>query len=774
MTETTRTSETAEPQRHAVPLPVDPLLASVAVLPPPEGITHSELHRVVPATSPSVEPLETFLPRLERQAQAPTPARALATPQGALPARVSHRQWQSTLDVSQGSRGTCWAFAGIAALEAAYARRGTVVDLSEQYLFSMSKAHENHVAGPGIHSLVDAQGSADVVHHLAYWAVPLSAHVPYVDRPQLQALAAAIPGTGGALGPAGGGTKEQADWFEFDLRTVPLVGRWFAQYKVQSFGRLTGFTNADVKATVAAGYDVVVDVVDKINVGGHAVVIHGYDDATQTFDIKNSQGLPGFATMRYSGDPQFDIVYSQAYYITEVSPVATQWPAMWMGRWETDHDGWRGRLVVRRFVDIRGDGRLPDQRNRLSLGTWYGADGRTLDVVGGFVDGGRGLHCTIGDQPFELYLHARDPYRAAGLCTWNGTPFGVIASRGTAHGAGSGFDRFETIGTWDTVHDGHRGQLRIGAEPSYVQVADGVARRTWIDPGALQHRVDTHVDFGGDNRDQRFQLLVHTQEDGRLGGVTTWGGRTWPVEGRMTQNLYAVTADGTLTWYGHRGRAARTGDWAGPNKVGTGWGAFARVFGGGDGVIYAVQPDGALMWYFHEGRNQGTFEWQGPKQVGTGWGSYVRIFAGDGGVVYAVAADGDLVWYRHLGRRDGSPTWQGPTRVGGGWGDFTTLAAGPDGTLYGTLPDGRLLWYRHYGHDQGYPIWHGALQVGTGWQPYRQIWAVGNGFVYAIDRRGDLYLWRHHGFLTGDGSWTDAVRVGTGWTTEAIPTAFAT
>src|SRR3712207_3783973 len=36
----------------------------------------------------------------------------------------------------QGGRGTCWAFAGVAAMEAAYKRRyGLELDLSEQYVF---------------------------------------------------------------------------------------------------------------------------------------------------------------------------------------------------------------------------------------------------------------------------------------------------------------------------------------------------------------------------------------------------------------------------------------------------------------------------------------------------------------------------------------------------------------------------------------------------------------------------------------------------------------
>src|SRR5262249_47145943 len=157
-----------------------------------------------------------------------------------------------------------------------------------------SKAHENHRVGPGIHSLVPFQGSADVVHHLRYWAVPLSKYVPYIDQPALQQLANSIPGTGGVLSSAGGGTREHADWFEFDLRNVWLAGRWVAQYRVGSFARVDKFTNNDIKSALNAGYDVVVNVNDKVNNGGHTLLIFGYDDNTQTFEIKNSQSLPGF------------------------------------------------------------------------------------------------------------------------------------------------------------------------------------------------------------------------------------------------------------------------------------------------------------------------------------------------------------------------------------------------------------------------------------------------------------------------------------------------
>lgn len=752
----------ADPHLIAVPLAPSRGVATEAPDIPPAIAPTSAPAPAIPAR-PLVEPLVTFIPRLERVARIPGPVAAPGIGLRGLPRRVSHRQFQTSLSVSQGGRGSCWAFAGIAALEAAYARNNVRVDLSEHYLFHISKAHENHRGGGGINSLIGFQGSSDIIHHLKYWAVPLSSHVPYIDQPQLQVLADAIPGTAAGLANAAGGTREQADWFEFDLRNIPLMGRWFAQYRVRDFGKKTNFTNDDIRNTLAAGYDVVVDVFDKVNNGGHVLLIYGYNDDAQAFEVKNSQSLPGFATLKYANDAQFDIKYNTMFYITAVQAVETQWAAMWIGRWETDHDGWRGSLVIRRFLEVRNDQTLPGPGSRISLGTWYAEDGRRLDVVGHFVDGGRGLICNIGDQPFELYLHTRDPYRAAGRTFWNNTPFGVVLSRGTAVGAGSGFERSETIGLWDMVHDGWRGQLRIGSEPSYVQAADAVVRRTWIDAGAVAHKVDAHIDFGGDNRDQRFQILAHTREDGLCGGITSWGGKDWPVECRMSQNLYTITPDGALKWYRHTGRSRLLFQWDDPKVVGSGWQSFRTVFGGGDGVIYAIQPDGVLRWYYHDGRNQGTFQWQEAKQVGSGWQVYRQVIAGEGGVIYGITSDGKLMWYRHLGRRDGTFRWQGPFQVGTGWHSFTTVAAGPDGCLYGVQPDGKLIWYRHYGHDQGYPIWAGRIQVGVGWQDVDSIWAVGNGYVYGRKTNGELWLWRHHGFLTGEGSWSAGAQVGTGW-----------
>jgi hypothetical protein len=141
----------SDPHLEAVPLPPSTDLPPEApdILPAPNPLPGPADDT---ATAPLVEPMDTFGPRLERVARIPSPTPPeLTISRAALPKRVSHRQFQTTLDVGQGGRGSCWAFAGIAALEAAYARINVRVDrLSEQYLFHISKAHENHRTGGGI------------------------------------------------------------------------------------------------------------------------------------------------------------------------------------------------------------------------------------------------------------------------------------------------------------------------------------------------------------------------------------------------------------------------------------------------------------------------------------------------------------------------------------------------------------------------------------------------------------------------------------------------
>ena len=113
-----------------------------------------------PAASPHLEP-----PVLDLETHRATVAAAIAEaerlgkvePEGppaiteAPVQEHSLAQWQSAFQ-DQNNRGTCWAFAGAAALEAAYRRKfNTLIDVSEEYVFHMGKSfalNRTLVGGP--------------------------------------------------------------------------------------------------------------------------------------------------------------------------------------------------------------------------------------------------------------------------------------------------------------------------------------------------------------------------------------------------------------------------------------------------------------------------------------------------------------------------------------------------------------------------------------------------------------------------------------------------
>jgi Tachylectin len=183
---------------------------------------------------------------------------------------------------------------------------------------------------------------------------------------------------------------------------------------------------------------------------------------------------------------------------------------------------------------------------------------------------------------------------------------------------------------------------------------------------------------------------------------------------------------------------------------------------GGYGIIYAIEPasgpavpigehakpGGELTWYRHVGWADGSFTWEGPKTVGKGWGQFAHVFAGEDGVVYAVQEDGDLLWYRHVGQDDGSFSWDGPKKVGTGWARFSTVFSGGDGIIYAVeppsgpavpigehaKPGGELTWYRHVGRTEGTSSWEGPKTVGKGWSDFLRVF---HGQTMSLSRAAD-------------------------------------
>ncbi|HEV8391725.1 MAG TPA: hypothetical protein VGQ35_17875, partial [Dongiaceae bacterium] len=98
-------------------------------------------------------------------------------------------QWQSPFK-QQNNRGTCWAFAGAAALEAAYRRKYNIaIDVSEEYVFHMGKSFalnrdsQQAVVTPveNNSSLTGFQGSGDIVQKLSENAAAPEGAAPYLQ-----------------------------------------------------------------------------------------------------------------------------------------------------------------------------------------------------------------------------------------------------------------------------------------------------------------------------------------------------------------------------------------------------------------------------------------------------------------------------------------------------------------------------------------------------------------------------------------------------------------
>jgi hypothetical protein len=454
---------------------------------------------------------------------------------------------------NQGGRGTCWAFAGVAALEAAYKRKyNLTLDLSEQYVFHMMKSGELYVDyatntmnnHENNSSFWGGQGNSGVVEHMTRFAVPDELFAPYKDQTKLDAIRREIPEAGSLDWNS---TQEQLDAFEFSEQHIPIAARWNAKYRVKSWSALgDNPTPEAIEQVIRAGYEVVADV------PGHCVLIVGYDRKKRTFLVKNSWGENEFITISYDDNSAWKII--GASYIKDVIDPNTspQIKARWLGQWNMDHDGWRGTLVIRRFTSFRN----ANENAATKLGNYY-RDGQRFDVNGYFLNDGQAIVFHIADhtgrivpstllgQRFEAYSFSWDAFNAAGKTTWQNVPFGTILSRKAIPGVySSSFSRDEWIGNWDMNHDGWRGILSIkGFIPlpsplfnmmtinaSYTASDGKVYPVTGVLSNNALHVLSLNIKFSSDNN-QRFDLTYHTWEDKVFSGVTYWGNTTFGVQG---------------------------------------------------------------------------------------------------------------------------------------------------------------------------------------------------------------------------------------------------
>ncbi len=324
----------------------------------------------------------------------------------------------------QNDRGTCWSFAGSAALEAAYRRKfNMAIDVSEEYVFHMGKSFalnkdDQQVVFTPVEnnsSLTGFQGCGDIVKKLSENAAPPEWSAPYIQTQQN--LLNILPVLG-LPNQQAVNTQEEYDAIEFCEQHIPLLARVNARYRATGWKSLGA--NPSVQAlenTLLAEHEVVCDVTTPG--GGHVLVLIGFDQNRKVFFAKNSWGENRFIEIQYANDPNWTID-SGWYFEDVVDPTFVQNEACWLGNWWVSIGDNSFRMLLRRSEDFAAPG------TATKLGTAYLHDGGH-DVNGYFMDNGSRIRLyvapttaaippgTLSGMEIDARLNFSDIYNASGV-----------------------------------------------------------------------------------------------------------------------------------------------------------------------------------------------------------------------------------------------------------------------------------------------------------------------------------------------------------------------
>lgn len=452
-----------------------------------------------------------------------------------VPSSVDLRANQTPIR-NQGGRNTCVAFATVAGIEAAYQRlAGMTLDLSEQYANHIQKATAlppAMVELPARETQLGAWGGSGVGYQLGWlfrlrFGLPLETDLVYV--PQGNYENTDQPGDVPRLSwsdPAV--TQQEVDQWNFEKDAVtynipetltatnlPRQVLMAATYGVSTVSPVTPINLANLKQALAEGREVVFSViltkpaagdteyVDGVwlptsdDWGGHAMVMVGYDDATNSFLVKNSWGLEsgtgrgqpaaadldadGFIRMSYSWVPKI----REALTVTAVRESATwQNQQPFLGDWTMSADYTHlvnvdGQLAIYHLPGAFPSSSLSGAVDR-RLGTLYSSNGDfrvngSLDMSTGHLSANfvrppgqpETYDFSDGTTTIDAYLFSEGKSMMAGWSSRSGVSVPFYATldgslAGSPADTDVGTDAEDYLGTWRFLDDGVESQLLFG------------------------------------------------------------------------------------------------------------------------------------------------------------------------------------------------------------------------------------------------------------------------------------------------------------------------
>lgn len=484
------------------------------------------------------------------------------------PDRVTWFQYQTPIR-NQGDRNTCSIFAMIAAVEARYRRQfGVALDLSEQYAWHLYKS--SGVTHPKYYKYENQSsywggGGSHGIKELKNFSIPLESFAPYKTQSQMNAIRLSIPAAGALIwtqeASTNPTTQDNVDAFEYSPLYIPTAARFNAKYGVASYTLLNqAFVrdSAQMEGRIAAGNEVMVDLQLKwkfnsatgvheydaaVDGGAHVFLVVGYDRPGRFYWVKNSWGESGFLKVSY--DVFKNAAYSGAVASSVTAPDSPSLKSKFIGVWNMNHDGWKGKLIVRRTTN---EANAPTR-----FGHYHTSDGKRLAVNGVSIDNGHGIRYTISNveydtpgtmsgQTYYAHQYSWDPNYAAGHTVWSGNQYGVWLTRGADTSAyGNDFKKEKWLGTWAMNHDGWQGTLEIqrfedaGAHWRIVGLykdSGGVVKTMTGDlTKGKEHLASINILLSPSNN-QAFTLHHHTWSTGLFSGYTFWAGARFGAHGR--------------------------------------------------------------------------------------------------------------------------------------------------------------------------------------------------------------------------------------------------